>query len=147
MYEYIVLRRINARVFVVCLQHSTYYLGAACRNVVQRTYHVRQKWTQVRHHREPPLEGREPTWDVVSTQTVAGSWELSSWALNTARIIPLPPHCPRAHTTSTRLKPEFTPTPKTHITSPCPTPSPDHPRRNRSLHPVTREETEIYYCL
>ena len=138
LHEYIVLGRINAHSTcfcgfpATCTLHTSFMIsifsGAVFRNVLQRTYD--SKWRKWRYPREPPLKGREPTWDMASTQAAAaGSWQLDSWAPNTARIITLPPHCPGAHTTSTGPKPELTPTPKTHIISPCPTPSPKSPAK------------------
>ena len=61
-------------------------------------------------------------------QLTAGN--LAAERQNTARITALPPHCPRAHTTRTD---ELTPTPKTPITPPCPTPSTRHWPTYRTL--------------
>lgn len=114
------------------------FLGAVFRNVLQTTLYtvVLQNVRQTRFPKIHRWRGVSPrgTWYVSTQQAAAGSWNLGSCALNTGRIITLLSPDTTLELTllaqdpnpTTIVAHSFTPTRKTHITSPCAMPLPCH---------------------
>ena len=98
----------NARVHSICTSKNqcTYFCGLPETYTLRTTCFTipvfwvlffgtfcKEHTTENNYLWEPPLEGREPTWDMVSTHAAAGSWELGRLS---------PEQCAHHHTPSTR---------------------------------------------